>query len=168
MLTEEELAIYESLLLVSADVMPDSMTDIEKIKAAHDYLVLTVSYDFAHIESGLCGETGTNEECHYVSGTMTNNVAVCSGYASTFRLLMTLEGINCHFVETIEDNHAWNVVELDGKWYQVDVTWDDQGGSISYKYFMTSNEVLAADGGHDNWFCDCGVAHMCNDIINVE
>ena len=37
------------------------------------------------------------------------------------------------------DSHAWNLVQLDGKWYHVDVTWDEAGGHL---YFLKSDDFI--------------------------
>lgn len=48
----------------------------------------------------------------------------------------------------------WNVVLLDGEWYQVDVTWDDSGVSspmhsgIRYNYFNLPAALMESDGSH--------------------
>jgi transglutaminase/protease-like cytokinesis protein 3 len=64
---------------------------------------------------------------------------------------MDAESIPCVLIsgtaqnsEGTTENHEWNYVQLDGKWYAIDVTWDDpiiQGGgyltnSLKYKYFL--------------------------------
>ena len=50
------------------------------------------------------------------------------------------------------ESHAWNYVMLDGKWYAIDVTWDDPiiigngrvNNEIRYRYYLKgSNEFFA-------------------------
>ena len=43
--------------------------------------------------------------------------------------------------------HAWNRIRVDGDWYQLDVTWMDQGGvqDINWQYFLISDEQMALD-----------------------
>ena len=48
----------------------------------------------------------------------------------------------------LTETHAWNYVNIDGKWYAIDVTWDDPiiigNGYISddvfYKYYLKGSE----------------------------
>ena len=74
--------------------------------------------------------------------------SVCAGYSRTFQYLCKKAGIKCTYVPGDTDEpHAWNLVELNGKYYWVDVTWgdpiyDDGTQTLNYHYFMTTDEVL--------------------------
>ena len=56
-------------------------------------------------------------------------------------------------------NHTWNRIKLGGKWYHVDVTWDDpvpdQLGYAIHTYFLVSDAFLSStDDGkrpHYGW-----------------
>ena len=105
------------------------MTDLEKIVAAHDWLVLNCQYD-PYVASGnrnyttADGTTYTNDRLVYTSyGAFVEGNSVCQGYALAFKALMNRADVPCFFVNG--EGHAWNMVELDGAWYYVDVTWDD-------------------------------------------
>ena len=61
-------------------------------------------------------------------------------------------------------NHAWNLVQLDGQWYHVDVTWDDPApdryGQVLHDYFLvTDQEISAGDDPHYDWETDL----LCTD-----
>lgn len=88
-------------------------------------------------------------------GKLINKKAVCEGYAAAFKAFMDELNIPCKLVSgeatsngdfTGGINHAWNRVEVDGVWYQIDVTWDDpvpdQKGKVRYKYFFLSDEEM--------------------------
>lgn len=103
-------------------------SDYEKIKATHDYLI---EYNNYHI--------GSDGPYRALYKGQTN----CNGYALAFMAIMRECGIPCTY-ET-GDNHAWNSVQLDGEWYNIDVTWDDTGvwdkeGGVLYDYFLKSNQ----------------------------
>lgn len=85
--------------------------------------------------------------------------AVCDGYSKAFLLLCEREGIECVVVKGTAlpnlENHAWNYVKMDdGKWYAIDVTWNDNGqGDNPYfleggKTFFTTHHqgVFLSDG----------------------
>lgn len=104
----------------------------DQIKAVHDYLVATNEYSIT---------IGSAFNALYV------NKSACNGYAFSFYAIMEELGIPA----TVEYGgaHAWNLVELDGEWYNVDCTWDDKGGkTLYYDYFLKSNDDF---DGHEHY-----------------
>ena len=89
-------------------------------------------------------------------GALIDGVAVCDGYASAYRIMCLIEGIQC--VEVIGTSngvgHAWNKVFIDGLWYGVDSTWSRVANeSLTLRYLLI-NEAQLIEGGHvEN---DCG------------
>jgi len=96
----------------------------------HDYLVNNTTYLVDD------GDTGT------AYGAIVNKKARCEGYARAFQLLMLRLGIPTISVTGISENdtHMWNKVDLYGKYYNVDVTFDDDS-SISAVTNLTVNEI---------------------------
>lgn len=96
-------------------------TDYKKILYVHDWIVNNSKYD----------ETLNKDNRSNIYGILKEKEATCGGYAKTFKYLMDKLNINCIIVQgkATNDNqteyHAWNYVEIDGKWYGVDCTWDD-------------------------------------------
>lgn len=67
---------------------------------------------------------------HTAYGAFQNGVVVCEGYACAAKLMLNELGIRCDIQVgecTNGEGHAWNLVELDGQWYQLDVCWNDGG-----------------------------------------
>lgn len=60
--------------------------------------------------------------------------AQCAGYADAFLQMAKACGLDARYVESSQ--HAWNLIKLDGEWYNVDVTWEDPKGAISPPYTM--------------------------------
>ena len=60
---------------------------------------------------------------------------VCQGYSLAYKYLIDKlnKDFNCEIITSKVNNHAWNMVTLDGKKYYVDVTWDDP--TNSYEFF---------------------------------
>ena len=158
-LTDEEKLAYDKLLVIAEELNLSGLSEIDAIQAVHDYLVLNTVYDSAAAASGSGGTA------HSAEGLLLNGQAVCSGYASTFKLLMTLKGIPCEYVQN--DDHAWNLVLLDNEWYHIDVTWDDPvpdaPGVIIYTHFMMTDEEISQLDDHANWKCECTSKHDCDD-----
>lgn len=139
-------------------VVKAGMTDIEKLLALHDYLVLNCEYDYDDYLAG------TLQESVYSSyGALVNRTAVCSGYATAYSELVRTAGIPCYIVASDKMDHAWNLVYADGAWHHIDVTFDDPQyvgrtgtdysleGAVSHTYFMKSDAEMKSLGHHD-WF----------------
>lgn len=118
------------------------MSDLEKVKQIHDYLVMTVAYD-----------TRTKDipkDSYGVDGTFFNKIAVCDGYTKSMQLLLNKVGVETLFVAGTSKgvNHSWNIVKVDGEYYHVDATWDDpvpNKPNVNYNYFLMTNEQLKKD-----------------------
>ena len=87
-------------------------TDYAMALWAHDWLMQNVQYD----ESA--GHYGAD-------GALLAGTGVSDSYAKAFYLMMKAVGVSCGRVVSDDASHAWNAVMLGGKWYMVDVTWDD-------------------------------------------
>lgn len=92
------------------------MTDLEKIVILHDYLITHCKYDD---ETEITSHP-TNRNAY---GALVDGKAVCQGYTLTYKYLLDQAGIESYIAQSA--NHAWNIVKLDGKYYNVDVTFDD-------------------------------------------
>ncbi len=114
-----------------------SQVDLEL--AIHNKLIANADYAY---NSGTT--TGSSETwAHTIAGIFINKKAVCEGYSKAFQLLANYAGLNAiYVVGDAGGDHAWNYIELDGKWYALDVTWDDQpslNGGVNYDYFNFNN-----------------------------
>lgn len=112
------------------------LDEFQTVRFFHDYIIKHCSYD----------DSGENYGNAY--GALIEGKAVCEGYARAFKYLCDKVGIPCELVNGYADvEHMWNLVRINGDWYQVDLTWDDpknhDGDYISYTYFnITTNEIL--------------------------
>lgn len=147
-LSETDQKICLSVKEILGEIITDGMSDYDKVKAVHDYIINHCTYDTEH---------GTDidsipDASFHVEGVILNGTAVCQGYAETFQLFMDLLNIQNLLVTGTGDgvSHGWNLVFLDGNWYHVDTTWDDpisDSGvqSLSYHYFLVNDEQMALD-----------------------
>ncbi len=112
-------------------------SDYETVKNVHDYLIKNFEYDYR-----------TSMENHTDIDGFRDKTMVCSGYSLAAYYLLNKVGIKTNVItgsagEELGDelNHMWNMVQVEGKWYNLDVTWDDQGGTgVSYTYFLKSDQ----------------------------
>ena len=153
-LSDKDAAILEQCQEVLGELITDDMTDFQKELAVHDWIVEHGSYDqTVHSNPGHSGRTGYRDPYGILVGGHGN----CMGYSTTFQLLMDLCDVECITVvgaafDSMED-HAWNMVKLDGEWYCVDVTWDDPtmgngntNSVIRHRYFnVTSDRMRESD-----------------------
>lgn len=146
-LSEKDAAILARCREVLAQCVHEDMTDFEKERRVYSWLVeygqdhkdLSV-YDF---RTPLGQPDNTNPY-----GVLVKGQGICQGYATTFQLLMELAGVECITVvgarkESRED-HAWNLVRLEGEWYCVDPTLDSTVWSVwgRYEYFNVTSAYL--------------------------
>ncbi len=115
------------------------LTDVHKALILHDKLAINCKY--ASLSNG-----------HYESvaytayGALVNGEAVCQGYSLAYMYLLDKVGIKSYFCPSDGMGHAWNIVEIGGKKYHVDVTHDDLVpdvyGRVSHNHFLKSSEAL--------------------------
>lgn len=131
---------------VIKSVIRSNMTKYEKVKAVHNWMIRNVKYDYYSLMQGYVPEVS-----HTAKGALIKKVAVCDGYAHAYQMVMKKLKVPCRFVvgKSKGIGHAWNMVQLSGKWYHVDVTFDDPivNGSNKnktpyYNYFLKSTSVM--------------------------
>lgn len=125
---------------IIAEITSENMTDVQKIKAVHDWVCNNTVYD-----DGLSG----NKKNHNDASVLMNDSTVCEGYARIANILYDTAGIETYYISGV--GHAWNVVKVGNNYFHVDTTWDD-GDKISYDWFMKSDdEMRNSDEYHASW-----------------
>ena len=124
---EEKVDEEVSNLLKSLDL--SNKTDYQKVKAIYDYICSNVTYDHDNL----------NDKSYSLKYTayaaLINKTAVCQGYASLFYRLALDAGVDTRVISGEAGGpHAWNIVKLNGKYYNLDSTWD--AGRSTYAYFL--------------------------------
>ena len=144
---------------ILASIVNDSMSDMEKIKAVHDFLVKNTTY---------VDDYYSRPDSHdQLRNILVNKIGVCQGYAVAFYVFMHELNIPCTLMvgdatkdgETI--GHAWNAIKVDGEWYFVDVTWDDpitngstnypDGQNIVYSYALCTLDFISRTHTYDDY-----------------
>ncbi len=134
--------VSEILTKLKAEQDYSTYKDYDKELWIHDYIAQNCEYVLSATYA------------HAAYGALVEGQAVCEGYTRAFQHLLNELDIECTTVTGSSDNtattanHIWNAVKIDGKWYQVDLTWDDQGTDdmeISYRYFNIMTETMAID-----------------------
>lgn len=141
--TEEQVELYKQQIDKSLEDLLEKCqnykTDYEKALLTYEWLVTNISYD----------DTNKEDKQSIISALINKNT-VCAGYAKSYSYILTKIGIpNVVVIGTHDkENHAWNIIQINGKFYFVDVTggdsYDDSTNEIVYQYFMfTTNEAIS-------------------------
>ncbi len=119
-----------------------STTDYEKIRTIYSWVCANVKYDKVHKNNGYAHLRST---CY---SAVIWRTAACQGYSVTLYRLLREAGVNCRIltgmaqrVDSSREFHAWNIVELEGKWYGLDATWD--AGREDWRYFLRGKDGFA-------------------------
>lgn len=130
----ETIKIVEEMERIEKGIN-NNWSDIQKLIYVYDRLKSGIMYDPEF-------EQRPSDETRSLRGLLTRQT-VCAGYSMILKELMDRNGIDCEYVEgyTKTDGsgaHAWNIVNIDGKKYPIDLTWDNSkyrsGNSKSYDW----------------------------------
>lgn len=122
-------------------------TDYEKELRVHDWFCNNVNYDFKGTDMDNPARVILS---HNIVGVFAKRKAQCEGIAKAVKVLLNAVDIKCIVAtgdadaDGSREHHAWNVVDIDGNPYQVDVTWDigASKGRVSYDYFNVTDEII--------------------------
>ena len=148
---------YPSVAAIVSDAVSQAKaaTDGSEYEMAlwlHNWLLDQLEYDntltWASAEAALTRHTGT-----------------CQAYTNAYIKLLNAAGITNAETRDTYDGHTWNAVKLDGEWYQIDCTWDDNddtqyyGFDARHLYFGLTDELMAiAHPGHAKIYSATGYA----------
>lgn len=110
------------------------MTDADKLKYIHDYIIDNVTYDAEAMD------------CDNVYGALIKNRTHCQGFSKSICFLCDKLGIESLLITgDAGGGHMWNMVKIDDKWYHLDATWDDpdHGGRSRSDYFLISDSTIS-------------------------
>ena len=94
--------------------------ELTAAKKIHDYIKKQYKYD----------EAGKNRSAYQM---VEHGKGVCTAYAELYQYLCCYCGLRCEIIHGNKKTHEWNRVRCNGKWYYVDVTWDDTEKTSKYR-----------------------------------
>lgn len=159
-------AAYETNVQRALGRITDSMDDVSKVYALHDWLCDRATYNYDAISPDGTADKPDSDAAvaSYPSftsyGCMVDGLGVCQSYTLALADLLDRAGVNNAPLLVISEGHAWNLAEIDGSWYHVDATWNDGGdigatGEPDYRYFMKSgswfSSPTAGSNTHAGW-----------------
>ena len=124
----------------------------------HDWTLDQLEYDhdlnWCSAESGLTRHQGTCESYQRIYSKLLNAAGIANGRITG-------------------NGHTWNAVKIDGKWCQMDLTWDDTSdnwyGDLDQRhlYFGLTDELMAiAHSDHTATYQKDGYAYRSTDLSN--
>lgn len=119
----------------------------EKIRVIHDYIIDHTEYDKLKYEN----KNDDTYKSNTAYGVLIEGYGTCNGYADAMEIF--LDKMNIINYKISNEEHIWNLVYLDGKWYHLDLTWDDPISDININrdtYFLINTKTLEKinDGTH--------------------
>lgn len=118
----------------------DPNSAINTIKTMHDYIINTTRYDSDRSDNNII-----NYKSDIAYGPLFEGYALCGGYTDLIELL--LEQMHIKSYKVSGNIHIWNAVELNGTWYNLDLTWDDPVTNTGQEvllndYFLISTSTM--------------------------
>lgn len=143
---QSSLDYYLNEVLKGVD---SDMTDLEKIMVAHDFIIKDCDYDYDRLNT----DTLVYEDFNLVG--VLDGLAVCQGYTQMLKYLLDQMNVESTYVYSVNMNHIWNAVKIDGKYYHLDATWTDPGdysiANVNRTYFLKGNDYFLNSAGHYDW-----------------
>lgn len=134
-----EIAALDAKIQNIADVVKDE-NPVKQMKYFNEWLTKNNEYNhlvgYGRIDlSTAVQQIPDSFECTAALSGWTGDAGpVCESYARAFKMICDYVGIPCVLVDGVayngagSENHMWNYVEAEGKWYAVDCTWNDPLG----------------------------------------
>ncbi len=136
--TDDEITLIDNTIneIIKKNIN-NTMTDIEKIRVLHDYIINNTAYD--------TNKDDSKYDSSRMTGLLFEHYAVCSGYTDVMAVMLEKLGIKNFRVAS--GSHIWNAVYVNNNWLHLDLTWDDpvvKSGKdiLDHSYFLIDNDTL--------------------------
>ena len=150
---EEDVTEFNEAVEEFIEDIDSTQSEAQIAIDVHDKLIEMAIYDYNVLD------TKKNDRAHTAFGALVRNSSgqehycVCDGYSLAYTYILQQLGLEATVVTGMAGSdslggHAWSLVKIDGKWYEVDSTWDDYtdlksdveaaypSNSIEYSVFM--------------------------------
>lgn len=139
--SEEEIEqIDKDINKIIEHLTTNEMSNEEKIKVLHDYIINETKYDTKR-----ANEEKSPYDSERMTGVLYEHYSICSGYADLMAVM--LNKLNIPNFKIASKTHVWNAVYLNNQWLHLDLTWDDPVSTsgkdiLDHSYFLITNETL--------------------------
>ncbi len=130
-------------LAAQAGREPDTYS---KVLAAHNLIAAQARYNYTP-ETEIAKKLTHSAYSALIAGDQYE--PVCDGYSKAFKLVCDMLRVPCILVSS--KDHMWNNVKMDdGRWYNVDLTWDDGRGAGDTTYFLVGSQSVVGGAAFQN------------------
>jgi hypothetical protein len=154
--TRDEITkINTKVKSIEKELLNNSMTDYDKIKKIHDYIINNTKYDIERNQSG-----NSAYSSYIAMGPLFDGYATCNGYTDLMAIFLSDLNYENFKIATTPDEtdysstgHVWNAVKVNNEWLHLDLTWDDPVSNdgkdyLYHTYFLvTTEEMEKSDSG---------------------
>ena len=146
---EQEEQVSEKIDTLFQNWGMDEKTDYQKIQLIYDYICSNVTYDYKNLNDS------SNRLKYTAYAALMNGTAVCQGYAILLYRMALEAGLDSRFISGLGygEGHGWNIVEINGLYYDVDSTWD-AGQALNYYYFLKCENNFLGHQRSDTYATD--------------
>ena len=139
---EQEAKLTEAVAEAMTTLQLNGLSEAKKITKIHDYICNHVDYAYNSKE----------EQIYTAYGALCTGKAVCQGYAVLFYRLCREAGLSVRIISGTGNGgaHAWNIVRIGSKYYNVDCTWDGQNAA-TYNDFLLKSEADFSNHTRESW-----------------
>lgn len=165
--SEKNVAAYNQKIQDAAnkiiyDLKLTEGSDLEKARKVHDYMCRNIAYDY--------GGANTKDisrfiSAHNIIGVFAHQKAQCEGIAKAAKVLLNAVDVRCIVIfgqakdtPGVMEDHCWNMVNIGGKPYHMDITFDIGVGSadaISFDYYNITDSQIRKDHVFSTGFPKC-------------
>lgn|GEM_PF-1110960 len=122
----------------------DYDSDLEKTQKIHDFIVTKNQYN-----RGDSKDISGGYSIYHPASILYGNGGVCNAYATLFDKLARKSGLDVRYATGYSkkngEPHIWNMVKVDGNWYNIDTTWDDPTITFNDGYVENLEDFIIYD-----------------------
>lgn len=128
-------AVYYAAKKVIDENIKPGMDEAHKAYAIADWIAANTEYDISYLNRAI-------EPLEHI---LVDHKGICQDYAETYQFLLDKLSVKCRIVTSTREDHAWNQILINGKWYNADITnmsvYSPESGDRD-KFFMKSDSYF--------------------------
>lgn len=141
-------ALEKDVKTLTANLTQNQPNDSLKVVAIYNWITSNIRYD-NHFRRRLDGDTTLTQEPNFI---IKSKKAVCIGFSKLLKEMCSFAQTQSVVIEGFaksngynvdKEEHAWNAVKINEKWYHLDATWGITSAVYAKKYLFTDPSVFA-------------------------